>query len=460
MRSTRRDFLRSATATAMGLAGLRAAFPNRVFASDGPGARPGGGFGPLVEDPAGLVDLPEGFTYRVLSRAGAEMDDGLLVPGKHDGMAAFRGERGRVILMRNHELEPQMTDLSPYGPKQERLGLVDRARLFDPTPALGGVTAVEFDEDAFAVTRHHMALAGTKRNCAGGPTPWGTWISCEEDVTCRAEGFSMDHGWCFEVPATMDGGLVQPVALRAMGRFYHEAVAVDPRTSIVYLTEDRADGLFYRFLPRVPGRLAEGGTLQALALLDQPSGDTRNLEGLPIIAVGSRTHVRWIDLEDVESLAADDLRHRGFGAGAARFARGEGIWFADGSVYIACTDGGPRGLGQMWRYRPSPAEGSPQEHRHPGSLELWVESLDGSILKNCDNLTVAPWGDVLVCEDGAGNDRVMGITPAGETYPFARNIGSTGECAGVCVSPSGRTVFFNLQEQAVTIAVQGPFPRV
>jgi len=449
----------------MGFAGLRTAFPARVFASDGPGARTGIGFGPMVRDPKGMLDLPAGFSYRVFSRAGTEMSDGLLVPGKHDGMAAFRGESGRVILVRNHEMEVPWVDLSPFGPRNELVHRFDRSLMFDPRPSLGGVTRVEFDEDSGTVVREHLALAGTQRNCAGGPTPWGSWISCEEDVTRKGNGYEQDHGWCFEVPARMDGGPVRATALRAMGRFYHEAVAIDPRSGVVYLTEDRDDALIYRFIPNVPGALAEGGRLQAMAIVGRPSIDTRNWTkaqggtGVREVNVGTRLHVEWLDIDEVDT-PDDSLRSRMFKAGAARFARGEGAWFGNDAVYIACTSGGMHQLGQVWRYVPSSAEATVDEARNRGSIELWVESEDGSILKNCDNLTVAPWGDVVVCEDGEGGDRVMGITPSGEVYPIASNVGSDSEVAGVCFSPSGRTLFFNLQNQAISIAVQGPWPSV
>jgi secreted PhoX family phosphatase len=284
-------------------------------------------------------------------------------------------------------------------------------------------------------------------------------------VNTKGDKHRQDHGWCFEVPARIGEGLVHPTPLTGMGRFYHEAVAVDPRSGVVYLTEDRDDSLVYRFIPKVRGRLAEGGRLQALAIVDRPSIDTRNWStaqggtGVREASIGSRMHVVWLDI-DVVDTPDDSVRSRGFAAGAAKFARGEGAWFGNDAIYIACTTGGPSQLGQVWRYVPSSAETTVDEARNRPSIELWVESDSGSILKNCDNLTVAPWGDVVVCEDGEGGDRVMGITPKGEVYAIASNVGTDSEVAGVCFSPSGRTLFFNLQQQAISVAVQGPWPGV
>lgn len=170
--------------------------------------------------------------------------------------------------------------------------------------------------------------------------------------------------------------------------------------------------------------------------------------------------VDWIDLDDVEA-PDDDLRYRGHAAGAARFARGEGIFYSerDGQpeVYIACTNGGEAEKGQIWRYRPSPSEGAPGEVDQPATLELFVEPNDGTIIENADNLTVAPWGDLIVCEDGTGDDYLLGITPAGDIYKLAHNLNGNGEFAGACFSPDGSTFFVNMQLDALTLAITGPW---
>ena len=271
--------------------------------------------------------------------------------------------------------------------------------------------------------KQYLSLTGTIRNCAGGPTPWDTWVTCEETGDVRGLNVyddnetlcQEDHGYNFEVPATADVGLHKAVPLKAMGRFRHEAIAVDPNSGAVYETEDVNDGLIYRFLPNTPGKLVEGGKLQALVIIDQESADTRNwtTEGFTP-KVGESFAVRWMDMDEVES-PKDDLRHRGFAAGAARFARGEGMWYSSGEIYFACTSGGSAQLGQIWKYTPSPAEGTADESKSPGKLELFIEPNNSKLVVNADNLTAAPWGDLVVCEDRDGEEvRLVGVTPQGE----------------------------------------------
>src|SRR5690606_10860267 len=183
----------------------------------------------------------------------------------------------------------------------------------------GGTTTLVLDAATLEVEREYRSLAGTIRNCAGGITPWGSWLSCEEDVTRAGEGVGHDHGWVFEVPATAPG-LIDPVPVKAMGRFNREAAAVDPETGIVYMTEDRDDGLVYRFIPNTPTKLVNGGKLQALAM--DGIADSRNWKDAAL-ATGTMRSVRWVDLDNVES-PDDDLRLRGAAKGAMLFARGEG----------------------------------------------------------------------------------------------------------------------------------------
>jgi secreted PhoX family phosphatase len=242
-----------------------------------------------------------------------------------------------------------------------------------------------------------------------------------------------------------------------MGRFNHEAVAVDPATGIVYLTEDRGDGLFYRFIPNTNRRLANGGKLQALAILGENSRDTRNWEegNAPEFPVREPRDVAWIDLDNIDS-PEDDLRLQGFERGAAVFARGEGIWFGDNELYFACTNGGKIAAGQVFRYTPSEEEGTSGEARSPGKLELFAEPNDKKILKSCDNLAIAPWGDVVLCEDDS-HPFVVGITPKGECYQLAENVGYESEMAGGVFSPSGQTFFVNLQKPGITVAITGPW---
>ena len=265
------------------------------------------GYGPLQNDPRGILDLPEGFQYRIVSWAGQTMSDGLFLPGAPDGMAAFQGPDGLAVVIRNHELTVQ-SDRGPFGRDNRRLELLDRGKIYDfgggKTPSCGGTTTFLFDPARQEIVSQFMSLAGTIRNCAGGATPWDSWISCEETVRTAGQDqeagiwTDQDHGYNFEVPATTRMEAVDPVPLRAMGRFNHEAVAVAEETGIVYQTEDRNDGLLYRFLPNSPGELQAGGRLQALKIRDRSGVDTRNWNLWRTIPVGEPVAVEWIDLEE------------------------------------------------------------------------------------------------------------------------------------------------------------------
>jgi hypothetical protein len=470
MTFTRRGLLIGASAAVAGFAGLRALGLRRASAMPTVSR-----YGDLIPDPNGLLDLPAGFSYDIVSREGAPMADGFLTPGAFDGMAAFRvrGQKDQVALVRNHEIWPDLYERSAYGPDLALAARLPKDKVFDFTPdgrpKFGGTTTLIYDIRAKRIVRDHLSLAGTTANCAGGPTPWGSWLTCEETIEKPGANVSRDHGWVFEVPSRAKG-LVDPAPLKAMGRFVHEAAAVDPKTGVVYLTEDRQDGLFYRFLPNRKGKLARGGRLQALALKDGRERDFRNwpndgnlnFPGAgPAVAAGARVETVWIDMDEVES-PNGDLKDRGFAKGALRFARGEGLAVgtsADGrtEIYISCTSGGSIRLGQVFRYRPSEQEGKPGEKDAPGTLDLFVETDDANILKNCDNVAVAPWGDVILCEDGYdyAAQYLRGVTPAGALYTLAGN--SKSEFCGACFSPDGAVMFVNIQTPGVTFAIRGPW---
>ena len=422
----------------------------------------------LSPDPNQLIDLPDGYSYTVVSRRGDLMSDGLRVPGAHDGMATFEGEDGRLILICNHELYAPESEDSPYLDGYDHLSESFKERLYDrggdATPELGGTTTTIYNPLTGQTERQFLSLGGTEFNCAGGKTPWGSWLSCEEafrrdgaDTTESGVAFSREqrHGYVFEVPASATE-LVKAVPLKEMGRFEHEAAAVHEPTGIVYLTEDQWHSIFYRFIPNVPGQLEEGGRLQALAVAGNPSMKTHNWEGVNMpLNIALDTY--WIDLQDVDG-DVDDLRHRGAQAGAATFARGEGLCDAGDRFVFTCTIGGPARVGQVFSYSPSPYEGMEKEQEVPGSLTLIAQSDLGSLLKNCDNLTMAPWGDLLVCEDTDGHCALVGIKPGGQQYLMANNAYTDSELAGVCFSPDGKTLFLNIQYPGTTLAVTGPWP--
>ena len=421
------------------------------------GRRVAAAYGPLLPDPARLIDLPQGFSYRVISRFGDRMDDGFVVPDRADSMGAFRLDDRRMALVRNHELTPRHSNDGPFGSVAATdLAAFDRSAQQQPLP--GGTTTIVYDYRAHRVESQYLSLVGTIRNCGGGTTPWGSWLSCEEDVSrAGTNGLSRDHGWVFEVPAARRG-LAAPVPLTAMGRFNHEAAAVDPRTGIVYLTEDREDSLFYRFIPDRRGDLPRGGRLQAMAFADQALGsDSRNWSGTTL-PLNQWRAVKWIDLDDVAS-PKDDLRKRGHARGATLFARGEGIHFGDGELFFCCTNGGAAKLSQIMRYRPSASEGQSGEESSPGRLQLFVESTDKAMLNFGDNITVAPNGHLFICEDQYSlvvRNHLRGVTPNGELYDFAL-LNEQTELAGACFSPDGLTMFVNVYQPAKTLAISGPW---
>lgn len=462
-KDSRRKFIKASGMASLGFMGLYQ-FMNPGTSLAAASSRTALGYGPLKKDPAGILNLPEGFTYKILSKEGDKMSDGLYLPGLADGMGAFQGKNGKTIVVRNHEISPDSLEHSGFGPNNELVGSLSSTDFYDfgkgILPSLGGTTTFVYNENTGVLEHQYLSLAGTIRNCAGGITPWGSWLTCEENTSKKGDyddRLEMDHGYVFEVPASEEVLRAVPNPIKAMGRFNHEAVAVDPASGVVYLTEDRGDGIFYRYIPNSPGELHKGGKLQALAILGEKSRDTRNWkdsEG-PEFRLMEAHQVTWVDIENVES-PEDDLRFQGFDKGAAVFARGEGIWWGDKEVYFACTNGGKIGAGQVFRYTPSQYEGKPEERNAPGELSLFAEPNDREILKNCDNLAVAPWGDVILCEDHK-HPFLVGVTPEGELYHLAENVGYASELAGGVFSPSGKTYFVNIQGPGITLAITGPW---
>jgi secreted PhoX family phosphatase len=279
-------------------------------------------------------------------------------------------------------------------------------------------------------------------------------VTCEETNQQATGNFEQDHGFNFEVSAFSDGP-VAPAPIKAMGRMNHKAIAVDPQSWTVYETEDRPDSLFYRYLPNERGNLHAGGRLQALVVRDRMSLDTRNLQGT-ILPVGQPVDVTWVDIENVES-PGDDLRQQGYSKGAALFSRGEGIWASPEAIYFTATSGGQAGRGQVFRYVPSAFEGRKEEAKYPGQLELFIEPNQQSVLDGPDNITVAPWGDLILCEDGSSDDFIVGVNMDGEVYKIAHNPRSGSEFAGATFSPDGTTLFVNIQADGLTFAIAGPW---
>jgi secreted PhoX family phosphatase len=380
---SRRDFLAS------GLAGLGAVvvgpgIMSRVLrataglvASDGP-------YGPLQPADANGVMLPKGFTSRVIARSGTRVASSDYVwHDAPDGGATFPVDDGGWIYVSNSETN------APDG----------------------GVGAIRFDRSG-AITDAYRICAGTNRNCAGGPTPWGTWLTCEE----------VDEGRVWECdPTGKRNAMVRP----SLGVFQHESAAVDPVNQRVYLTEDQPDGRFYRFsASRYPS--LEAGALE-------------------VAKVASDGRTTWARVPDP---SAKTIPTRKQVTGATRFDGGEGTWYDSDVVYFTT-----KGDNRVWAY----------DTRDDTMSVLYdASAVRNAPLQGVDNITGSASGEIYVAEDG-GNLEIVVITPDEQIAPVMRLTGdahSGSEIAGPAFDPSGTRLYFSSQRgdrRGITFEVRGPF---
>lgn len=400
-----------------------------------------------------LLRLPEGFSYRSFGWTGEALSDGTPTPPAHDGMGIVRARGDVVTLVRNHEI---VRADGAFGPA---------ASHYD-TMCSGGTVTLEFDLARGEAGAARPSLSGTMQNCAGGVTPWNTWLSCEEYVSVAgvpsttrdgARALQRDHGFVFEVPAE---GVSRAEALIGLGQFRHEAATVHAPSGHVFLTEDMEPAAgFYRFIPKRRGELIRGGRLQMLKVAGRD--DLRS--GLQ---AGQRFRVEWMEIEHPErgyERESDDRRgvqKQGLAQGAARFTRLEGVIATHDEIFFTATNGGDAACGQVFAYYPQSEE-----------LVLIYESPEPETLDYPDNVVVSPRGGLLLSQDSKGSSQhLFGLTRGGELFPFARNnvmldggyrefVGDfrAAEWAGACFSPDGRWLFANVYSPGFTVAITGPW---
>ena len=460
-RVSRRSLLSRSAASGVGIAligSVDGLFGASASAQPGNGrGKPGpAGYGPLVSDPAGILSLPAGFTYTIVAKSGSTvLESGQVTPDDPDGMAAFvrRGGNGSV-LVNNHEIGGSEPNGVPAIP-----GFV-----YDPL-ARGGTTTIEVDKDGNRV-REYVSLAGTHNNCAGGRTPWETWLTCEETESSPS-GSSLRHGYVFEVDPYDQDANRDPKPIKALGRYAHEACAVDPHTGAIYLTEDAAspNGLFFRWtppdsaLPIGKGSLREladdAGTLEAMKAF---ALDGAHVPDLSVAKVPGTTYrVEWVNVPDRDA-ATTPVRRQFSDSQITRSRKFEGMSWGDGGAYVQASfarfsDGSAdQHDGQVWFYDPLDST---------IELKLWfayTPSDQDNDPDGPDNITVSPYGGVIIAEDGDGVNHLVGSSESGEAFFFARNeIEGDSEFTGPTFSNDKKTLFACVQSPGHVFAIQGPF---
>jgi secreted PhoX family phosphatase len=493
MAVSRRQVLTGGAAAGVGLsvAGVLPSLAAPAAAS--PGHRPAGGrpFPPLEDDPAGILALPAGFQYRIVTREGrTELSYGQgKTPAYHDGTGVVDAGRNRLTIIQNHEMTPHMSEFGvPHV----------AGTVYDPgAAAAGGCTVIKTDGWGRPAAEW-VGISGTVRNCAGGVTPWGTWLTCEETfinagATWSAAGqtgtYQKNHGYVFEVSDAASGHQ-QPLPIKAFGRYEHEALAVEPSLRRVYLSEDASgpNGLFYRWTAPHGVRLEQGlatalgdtaGKLEAMQIRLDDGSVLPDVAYLTSAQLGRPFKVTWTEVPERDAVSTPTRKQFADGT-VTRGKKFEGVWSNGSGVYIVNSFAfGANDLpadatkhdGMVWYYDfadetitlvtyfpHNPA--AEAEGAFPKYADL---TFDGP-----DNVTVTPWGSLVLAEDGVKASHVLSSVPGGPTYAIARNqlsIGTTNgaptysEFTGPTFSPDGRILFVNIQVPGITLAITGPWEK-
>ena len=424
-------------------------------------------FPPLMDDPAGILALPPGFRYAVVTHAGeTQLNDGQgPTPSNHDGTAVFKAQRNRLRLIQNHELNVGSALGVPH---------VDGTVYDAGALGAGGCTVIETDNTG-ANHGEWVGISGTLVNCAGGPTPWGTWLTCEETETKKGGALQQDHGYVFEVFAD---GTSLPRPIKAFGRYAHEALAVDRTRTQVYLSEDASapNGLFYRWTAPAGVRLQAGiadqlgatdGTLAAMAILMDDGSVLTDVAYITSAQLGRPFPVRWVDVPERDGQTTS-VRKQFADGQVTRGKKFEGVWGTDEGVYVVNSYAfnsadlpadAAKHDGMVWFY--SYADETitlvtyfPHQQTAADGTKAKFDDLtfDGP-----DNVTVTPWGTLVLAEDGAGASHVLSSVPGGPSYAIARNQLNDSEFTGPTFSDDGRTLFVNIQTPGITLAITGPW---
>ncbi|MGH6645467.1 PhoX family protein [Aquabacterium sp.] len=442
-----------------------------------------------------LIQLPPGFSYKSYGWTGDLMADGLPTPSTHDGMGVVLSRRvGRsneLVLVRNHERSNGSSASGIIGASRASVAKYDTGITSSGITGYqqGGTTNLIWRDGNWAES--YASFGGTYRNCAGGSSNWGSWMTCEEIRSNTVSSTGKKHGYIFEVPAdtSLTAANVNPII--GMGRMAHEACALDPRTGYWYLTEDQGNAnTLYRFLPNNASgglnSLHAGGVMQGLKVKNVNNADMR----MPTLC--QEFDVEWVTIENpdldgatlssvVGNVSASGPYIQAYAKGAAIFGANEGVWVTNGVVFFTDKQvtANPNRAGRIW------------------ALDLTTQVLRAVFVSNDirvgnspDNLCVSPRGGVLFCEDGSSSgltssgttvsvpaQRLMALHPNGGSYEFASNnynftaaqlaaAGKSGattgnqrntEWCGSVFSPDGRVLFANLQGPGITVAITGPW---